>query len=462
MADARARARARARAKAQAQAQQNNKLENKPVPAGFVEATGEMMMGLPEAAGRVGSGLAFAAQNPGQVGKALTEGVVGASQEYLGGGVGEVNTQDGEFMYQAPDLREQGKEFVEDTTYPMRNFPDNLLQSMAHEPERVLLPFMSPLGGQAVSSASALAGRTAGKVGTKLKGKALSMMTGDSAKKSIAIASSEVMDQRLPLSQRGATRLGKEMEVIGGKISEMIDDATASGKGVHPLDITAHLKKGREMWDVPGKKWVGAFDNVEKLWKEWVADKYGKRVKGPDGKEQLMLPNSIPVAAVQEWKTIMNRQLARDFGRMKYQGGFKPIEEATLAADRAKTMGYKKAIEAQIPEIAALNKTYGSKAGLKQAMEEWIIKRGGAQPFTSRLAIPMAVDTGAGKPIWRGGGVATKIGLLSAAQKPIMSGAGQAIYDISRPGRSNAVNQGLRAGTTGTVGLSGGAFHDEK
>jgi hypothetical protein len=177
-----------------------------------------------------------------------------------------------------------------------------------------------------------MAGKVGGKLGTRAKGKALSIMTGDPVKRSIAIASSEIMDQRLPLNQRGVTRLGKQMDVVGGKISEMIDDATTSGKAVHPLEITAHLKKGREMWNVPGKNWVNAFDKTEKMWKEWVADKYGKRTVGPDGKEKLLLPNKIPVEEVQRWKTIMNRQLAKDFGRMRYQGGVRPIEEAGMAA----------------------------------------------------------------------------------------------------------------------------------
>jgi hypothetical protein len=126
------------------------------------------------------------------------------------------------------------------------------------------------------------------------------------------------------------------------------------------------------------------------------------------------------------------------------------------------TYGAKKAIEKQIPGIREMNQLYGNKNNLKQAMEEYIIKRSGQQPLTSRIAIPMAVDTGAGKPIWSGGGVATKIGILSSMQKPIMSGMGQAMYDISRPGRSKAVNSLLKETTTGGVLLSGGLHHEQE
>jgi hypothetical protein len=446
----------------------------------FTEAAVQGAQNFPESAANYGRDIYEAASNPARTAGAVNQGVQGAVQQYLGGGVGDVETQDGEFMYNAPDNREQGKQLVETMVEPYSSM-SNFKSTIANDPARLLGDFGAPLVAGAANKILKATGKLIPEnLPIDLQRREMLKGIGNFDDAVVRKVTKDSLKLDLAPNRKGIKALVNMRRDVGKEIGNIIDQATEGGKKVDPLELANMLrKKADDLQVLHGTDLPEAYhkvaDDILKISQSkhggtggtsGLLDSQGKPISTP------VKLNDITPAQLQEYKKSLGAALKRHWEHMNRTQDVSTANKTQALADlygdmkglmKEGTEGFNASGTGR--NITDATADYSRIADVEGAFKKVQSSRGRGRLVPSDVGLALAVELGArGAP-----GLATGI---ASGRHILDRGIGIAGRHLNRrrigkdiitgPTREAgyAATQGYALGSV--IGKYTGAIHNEK
>lgn len=195
-------------------------------------------------------------------------------------------------------------------------------------------------------------------------------------------ATSAALENQIPVSEAGAAKLSDLIADFGKKTQAVVDARTRQGARVDPNAVAARLNDVNTTSALPEK----ATAAVEKARQAFLARK-GVAPAGPPTPTGLLDANGQPIMRPGTPANPGN-PIPLDVAQAEKQGSYQnaknsygELSEAQVEAEKALARGYKEEIEAQAPELKALNAKESEFLALQPALER-AVRRAGNQDVT--------------------------------------------------------------------------------
>ncbi len=198
----------------------------------------------------------------------------------------------------------------------------------------------------------------------------------------VRAATQTALTHDIPVSEAGAAKLSDLIEDYGKKTQAAIDARTRQGATIQPGAVAARLNDVNTTSALPEK----ATAAVEKARAAFLARK-GVTAAQPPTPTGVLDANGQPIMRPGAPANPGN-PIPLDVAQAEKQGSYQnaknaygELSEAQVEAEKALARGYKEEIEAQAPELKALNAKEAEFLGLQPSLER-AIRRAGNQDVT--------------------------------------------------------------------------------
>ncbi len=237
---------------------------------------------------------------------------------------------------------------------------------------------------KAVDAISSMVDRARGSTAQTLMKSALKPGVADAPTlESVRGAVNTALENKIPVTEAGATKLQSLIEDYGKKTQAVIDSRTRQGATVDPNAVASRLDQINTSQVLPEKD----ITTINKAKEAFLARKGAQQAQAPQPTGLLdaqgnpvMTPGAparpaqpVPLDVAQAEKQGTYRQNAAKYGEMS---------QAQIEAEKALARGYKEELEAQAPELKLLNEKEGRFLDLQPALER-AVRRAGNQDVAS-------------------------------------------------------------------------------